>query len=274
MKYKWTTIALASVLSLFALGLLSGCPPNAFHVLTLMVTPIEGGTIALSPDKAVYFAGDKVLLEAIPNEGFAFSRWIGTGINTTINPTEKRIYADETIVAEFKSLIEPDEGESESQEDASVVKNGGFERYTNNWSQASLTGRNLICDYSSCGDLHGITAATGAWWAWFGNHDIYNFESASLFQEITIPMAEESFLYMDIAIPHSDMPFTFQVLFNGTVLMEFTETDGLLSQNYHTYSADISDFADGRSVVLSFLYTSLSEIGDQSALFLDNVIIK
>jgi len=60
MSHKALTAVLAGVLSFLAMGILVGCPPNAYHVLTLMVTPIEGGTITLDPDKAVYFAGEEV----------------------------------------------------------------------------------------------------------------------------------------------------------------------------------------------------------------------
>lgn len=276
MSHKVVTVLLASGLSFLAMVALAGCPPNAYHVLTLMVTPIEAGTIALDPDKAVYFAGEEVVLEAIPNEGFTFHRWVGTGINTTINPTKKRVYADETIVAEFSTEAAVPEGEaqSEGETETETVKNGTFENGGENWTQASLTGMDLVCDIETCTGINGINSADGTHWAWFGNGGTFNYESATLFQEITLPVLDEAYLKFYLAMPKTEMPFTFQVLFNSVVLLELTEEDSLLFGNYQPVSVDISDFADGQTAVLTFLYTSMGAFGEETALFVDDVVVE
>ncbi len=279
MSRKWITPVTAGILSLTAMGLLAGCPPNAYHVITLMVTPITGGTIRVTPDKATYFAGTEVSLEAIPNEGYIFQRWVGTGMNTTINPTQKRIYADETIVAEF-ALARQDpviEGEGESGTEGEVVKNGDFEAASENWTSVSLTGMAIICDQNICTDIDGMTSNGGAYWAWFGNDALFNYENATLFQEITLPSREEVYLTFDMAIPKAEIPFTLSVLFNGEVIFEATDEEALLFNTYQPVTLDISDFADGRTVVLTFLYESHAALlvsSDTSAVFVDNISIK
>jgi len=89
--------------------LLVGCPPpNALHSLTLAVTPAGSGEVRATPDRTVYFAGTEVTLEAIPNEGYAFSRWLGAGINTTLPVTEVAVYSDQIVTAVFKRQPEGD----------------------------------------------------------------------------------------------------------------------------------------------------------------------
>lgn len=279
MSHKRGTMVLAGVVSLAAMGLLAGCPPNAYHVLTLTVTPINGGTITVDPDRATYFSGAEVSLEAIPNEGFKFQRWVGTGINTTINPTRKRIYADETMLAEFVSLypVEEGEGTGEGESETVVVKNGGFESGSADWTAVSLTNMTILCDMNTCGNVNGISAAGGDHWAWFGNGPMFNYESATLFQDINLPVLQEAYLKFDMAIPKSDMPFKFQVLFDSLVLAEWDETDAFLMGNYQPVVLDISDLTDGRNTVLTLLYSSHSNLintGDASVLFVDNVRIE
>lgn len=276
MSHKAITALTATVASALAMGLLAGCPPNAYHVLTLMVTPLDGGTIAIDPDRATYFAGTEVTLEAIPNEGYEFQRWVGTGMNTTINPTNKRVYADDTIAAEFIATGDgtADEGEGENVPSGDVVKDGDFEEDSGDWTLVSLTGMDIVCDYGTCGDAEGLTSVSGSHWAWLGNNLIFNYESATLFQEITMPVSDDARLEFYLAMPKSDMPFTFRVLFDATVVAEYTDGDALLYGTYQPVSIDVSSFADGRTTVLTFLYSSTGITGDESAVFVDKVSIE
>ena len=89
-----------------------------------------------------------------------------------------------------------------------------------------------------------------------------------------MPIQEEAYLKFYLAMPRSDMPFTFQVLFNGTPLLELTEEDALLFSTYQPVSVDISDFADSRTVVLTFYYYSMGVLGNESAVFVDGVVIE
>ena len=138
----------------------------------------------------------------------------------------------------------------------------------------SLTSMDVVCDYDMCGELDGLTSLSGSHWAWFGNDPAFNYESAFIFQEITLPTTDEAYLKFQMAIPRSDMPFTFRVLFDGQVIDEFTEEDALLFGNYQPVSLEIGDYADGRTTVLTFSYSSTGIAGDTSALFLDEVRVE
>ncbi len=168
------------------------------------------------------------------------------------------------------------EGETEGEGETIVVKNGDFELDTNDWTMVSQTGMSAICD-TSCGSVNGIGASSGSRWAWFGNSAEFNFESATLFQDIRLPSQQEIYLKFDLAIPKSDMPFNLQVLFNGEILSEWTEKDALLLGYYQPVYIDVSDYATGQSVLLAFIYYSHSNLittQDESAVFVDNVAIE
>jgi len=57
-------------------------PPNQF-TLTLASDPPEGGTIIATPSGGTYDAGTIVTLTAVPNNGYSFKEWTGTGITAS-----------------------------------------------------------------------------------------------------------------------------------------------------------------------------------------------
>lgn len=266
------TIAVG-VVSALALGLFAGCPPNAYHVLTLVSAPIEGGTIVVDPDRTIYLAGTEILLTAVPNEGFTFRRWVGTGLNTTINPAKKRMYTDETIAAEFVRVIEGEPVEGEGEE--TIVKDGGFEDGVNTefWSAFSVTGSTIICNPNTCGILDGLGAASGVGWAWFRSGPTVSVETATLAQQIEMPSQRVAYLSFDLAIPRSELPFSFVIFMDNTPIWEFNDLDADDYFDYERVSFDVSDFATGRSVVLTFSYFSAGSTGNESSVFVDNVAI-
>ncbi|HNT89678.1 MAG TPA: hypothetical protein PKL84_17580, partial [Candidatus Hydrogenedentes bacterium] len=167
MNWKMIAVMVALVTGAAAL---SGCPPNAIHSLTLIVSPAGTGQIIASPERAGYPAGTIITLEAVPAEGYQFRNWVGTGINNSINPTYLRIYADNTITAVFVREGGA-EGEGEGETPPGVVRDGGFEAGSASpaWTQVSTAFEYLICDAAHCGTLDGLGPRSGQYWAYFGN---------------------------------------------------------------------------------------------------------
>lgn len=269
------TLVFSAILASFALLMLAGCPPNAFYVLTVTSVPIEGGVVKLSPERPSYFAGTTVTLTAIPFEGYSFRRWVGTGINTTVNPTDKKIYSDEAVAAEFQPDVwNPEEGEGENGNDhVNFVKDGDFEYSTaeSSWEALSITGLPIICTTGTCGLLGGRGPAHGQGWAWFGNSAQYGFEQATLVQQIVLPAQKTGSLGFNVTVPMVTNPFTFSVSLNNTLLWQITEADSHNYSAYQTVELDIGEFATGRPSILSFSFSCTGEIGQESAVFIDDI---
>ena len=60
----------------------------------------SGGSVSKNPDKAVYQLGRKVILNAVPDDGYEFAGWSG-GLSGTDNPVTVIMHANRTIVANF-----------------------------------------------------------------------------------------------------------------------------------------------------------------------------
>jgi len=76
--------------------------PDQF-TLTLTSDPPEGGTITATPSGGTYDAGTPVTLTAIPNNGYAFKGWTGTGITDKSSlTTTVTINSDMTVTAHFE----------------------------------------------------------------------------------------------------------------------------------------------------------------------------
>jgi hypothetical protein len=60
----------------------------------------EGGSVRKNPDGRIYALGQKVTLNAIPNDGYEFAGWSG-GLSGTDNPATIIMHANRTIVANF-----------------------------------------------------------------------------------------------------------------------------------------------------------------------------
>jgi pectate disaccharide-lyase len=57
---------------------------RAAYVLTTAASPINGGTIAISPDKQTYTEGEMVTLTATPASGYVFTNWSNEATTATI----------------------------------------------------------------------------------------------------------------------------------------------------------------------------------------------
>ena len=159
------------ILALSALAGLTGCPPNAYHALTLAVSPPGSGVIVANPALPAYFAGAEVELTAVPAEGWRFSHWIGDGINTTTPVTHIAVYQDQTLTAVFEEGNGPAEltittppvlpdGEVGALYDLSFVAAGGVSPYL--WSvESPLLSVPLGLSLSSGGQLRGVPLVYG-----------------------------------------------------------------------------------------------------------------
>ncbi|MBN1320831.1 MAG: S-layer homology domain-containing protein [Thermoleophilia bacterium] len=70
------------------------------YTLSTSVNPAGKGTIAKSPDKSAYTAGETVTLTATPTSGYVFHHW-GGGVTGTANPTTVTMNANKTVTAFF-----------------------------------------------------------------------------------------------------------------------------------------------------------------------------
>lgn len=267
-------VLISTVGACCALLLLVGCPPNAMHSLTLTVSPNGTGQIIVTPDKSAYLAGSEVTLEAVPIEGWVFQNWIGSGINTTANPTMLRVYSDTTITAVFRYNLDP----VNPDDTEAVVQDGGFELGPDspNWTYISGTGMPVICNDTTCGTFNGLGAAGGAHWAWFGNDPDFTFESVTLSQRLFVPENNEAHLYFNVAIPAAQVPFLFQVFLDDDLLFELTEAAESTYSLYQYETVDITGLASDMNATLRFVYynTGVGLPGSQSAVFLDNVSVE
>jgi hypothetical protein len=271
---SWKNVLISAVCACGVLLMLAGCPPNAMHVLTLTVSPVGTGQIVLTPERSAYLAGSEVTLEAVPIEGWVFQNWIGSGINTTANPTLLRVYGDNNITAVFRydmDPVVPDDG-------AAVVKDGGFEQGADSpfWTYLSGTGMPVICNATSCGTFNGLGAAGGAHWAWFGNDPEFTFESVTLNQRLFVPENNEAQLYFNVAVPAAQVPFLFQVYLDDALLFELTEAAEADYALYQYKMIDITGLASDSNATLRFVYynTGIGLPGSQSAVFVDNVSLE
>ena len=159
------------ILALAALAGLPSCPPNAFHSLTLAVSPSGSGMVVADPAQPIYFAGAEVELTAVPADGWHFSHWIGDGINTSTRVTHIAVYQDETVTAVFEPENAPEEltimtptdlpdGEVGTLYDLSFVAAGGASPYL--WSvESELLSVPLGVSLSSGGQLRGVPLVYG-----------------------------------------------------------------------------------------------------------------
>ncbi len=70
---------------------------------TLTANAETGGTIQRSPDQGAYLKGTSVILNAVPDSGYHFSRWEGDvpDGSATTNPLQITMDADKTVTAYF-----------------------------------------------------------------------------------------------------------------------------------------------------------------------------
>ncbi len=264
---------------------LPGCPPNAYTSLTISVTPARAGQVRVDPDLSQYPPQTEVTLEAVPDEGWVFSNWIGTGFNTSTATTKLIMNRDQAVTAVFAPKFEEegeDESEGEEEPVLSNVQDGGFEEGPDSaaWTQASTLYNKIICSEAQCGLLEGMGPYNGEYWAYFGTLD-GRAETAQLEQTLTMPSMGCASLWFHIAVPAAEVGFEFQVAIvsndapgDPEVLFEINEAHASVFSDYKRVEVDASAYANGGTYTLQFKFTN--ETGSSAAriaVFLDDVSV-
>ena len=78
------------------------CNDQKSHMLNIFVIPENAGSV--TPLSGVYDHGSNVVLEAINNSDYEFTRWSGD-ISETSNPFSLTVESEIYIVAEFLGMV-------------------------------------------------------------------------------------------------------------------------------------------------------------------------
>jgi uncharacterized repeat protein (TIGR02543 family) len=70
------------------------------YTLTVVLSPVAGGSVTKNPNKATYVYGDVVQLTASANGGYTFSSWTGDATGTS-NPVSVTITGNKSVTANF-----------------------------------------------------------------------------------------------------------------------------------------------------------------------------
>jgi hypothetical protein len=71
-----------------------------WNISTILNIVAEGGSVIKNPDGRTYTLGQKVTLDAVPDDGYEFAGWSG-GLSGTDNPATIIMHANRTAVANF-----------------------------------------------------------------------------------------------------------------------------------------------------------------------------
>ncbi|GBU20449.1 hypothetical protein R80B4_00327 [Fibrobacteres bacterium R8-0-B4] len=89
-------------------GMSVRCVVDEAAPYSLKVTAANGGTVSVNPVKASYKAGEKVAINAVPNNGYIFAGWTGGRTeNAGYAATTVTVDSNMTVTAEFKKSDAP-----------------------------------------------------------------------------------------------------------------------------------------------------------------------
>jgi len=99
--------------------------PSGNKVLTVTVSPANGGTVTRSPDSASYSLNKSVTVTATPKVGWRFNGWEGDAVGNA-NPLVVTMNADKNITAKFTVTAD---------DTTNLIKDGNFPggSLTSNW---------------------------------------------------------------------------------------------------------------------------------------------
>ncbi len=243
---------------------LCGCPPNAFHQLTLEAFPVGAGTVRAVPEQTTYFAGTEITITASPAPGYSFSGWRGRGINATLPQATLAIFEDTRITAIFQRDGEPEPG---------VLLDPGFELGPDSpaWEQQSLNFDRVICNVALCGDRP-PGPFSGEHWVFFGGTPDGSAETASIGQLITLPDVTPITLRFQLAIPAADAVLDLDVFFGPTRIASFSGAQQPDFADYREVVLDLTRFA-GEQDALEFRYTNAPTLQGEAAVYLDALVL-
>lgn len=153
-----------------------------------------------------------------------------------------------------------------------VVEDGGFEGGSPNaaWDESSAAFGSPLCTVDLCGSGGGSGPNNGIWWTWFGGTS--SAETASVSQDVTIPVGSAAELGFFLEIPASDQPGFMEVRLGGDVLFTVTEADSATYATYQQVILDVGAYADGGTYKLEFYSeTQEAQPGSVTNFFVDDV---
>ncbi len=149
---------------------------------------------------------------------------------------------------------------------AELIQDGGFEAATGSppnspsWTETdSRWGGSPLCNTSACGDVNGTSVPrTGIAWARFGGGSGSN-HTASIAQTMVIPAGTASltYWYRNSQVSGDGVNGTLQVRVDGTTVRTHTESSNAQG-SYSLQTVNVSQFANGGSHTLSFVYANAS----------------
>jgi hypothetical protein len=111
-KFGKGTLVIACVVFLFCLAGTGQCEEGT--ALMLEVSPVDGGTLNLSPGVYTYDRDAAVTLTAAPKPGYQFVYWVGSVDNATTSTTMVYLDSPKIVIAVFErskfDLVEFEEG--------------------------------------------------------------------------------------------------------------------------------------------------------------------
>jgi formylglycine-generating enzyme required for sulfatase activity/tetratricopeptide (TPR) repeat protein len=133
----------------------------ALKAYSLTVTAV-GGSVTKSPDKASYKRGEKVTLEAAPNEGYSFTSWSGD-LSGSTNPVMLVVDSDKSVAASF-ALISDVAGARFTGINLVYIPDGSFMMGCND-SAAQLAGEydRKEKDFANEFPRHPVRISKGFW---------------------------------------------------------------------------------------------------------------
>lgn len=160
-----------------------------------------------------------------------------------------------------------------------LLRDGGFEQAAGSppvcpdWSGTSSLFGSPICSADWCGSVSGIGPRNGLYWTLFEGTDEAAGETASLTQQVELPIGTtvelDYFLRISaVAAPYSDV---LEVRLDGVLLMAHPEPV-IAESAYALHALTLDAWADGGPHLLTFEFTGASA-GGFSAFNLDDVTL-
>jgi hypothetical protein len=98
--------------------------------LMLQISPVNGGTLNLSPGVHTYDRDAEVTLTAVPNPSYRFVYWLGNVTNATTNTTTVHLDSPKIVIAVFErsqfAFVEFEEGPQGSVGGGGLITSSSF----------------------------------------------------------------------------------------------------------------------------------------------------
>ncbi len=127
-KFGKGTLAIGCAILLFCLAGPGHCEEDG-TALMLEVSPVNGGTLNLSPGVYTYDRDDAVTLIAVPKPGYQFVYWVGNVTDATASTTMVYLDSPKIVIAVFErtkfDLVDFEERPQRSRGSGGLTPSGG-----------------------------------------------------------------------------------------------------------------------------------------------------